>query len=263
MTGALLLAAALAAPADDLPPDARADRAAAAFAAGVAARDDADLARPHFAAAAADYDALWAAGFRNPAVGLNRGRAHRLAGNLPAAVAALHAARAAAPADRALRVELDDARAAVAYPLTGDLAAQCRPPGDGGIRNRISEGEAFALAGLLAVAAGLAAVRFVMTRAPGWAAIAAGVLALLAGFGGLWWHGAAGRDGRAVVVAADDVMLRRGNAESYPPRLDPRLPRGAEAREVGRRGGWVQVELGGGAVGWLPESAVIVVSVGG
>ena len=62
-------------------------------------------------------------------------------------------------------------------------------------------------------------------------------------------------------MVTDDAVLRRGNAESYPPRLDPRLPRGVEARELTRRGGWVQVELAGGAAGWLPETIVLPVPV--
>ena len=59
------------------------------------------------------------------------------------------------------------------------------------------------------------------------------------------------------VVAVDGVTLRKGNGESYPPRVETKLPRGAEVRVVGRRGGWVQVKLPGGAVGWLPEAGVL------
>jgi hypothetical protein len=239
--------------------DLTAGHAEASFAAGVAERGDADAARPHFAAAAAGYDALWAAGRRNPAVGLNRARARRLAGDLPGAVVALHEALAVAPADRSLRVELEDARGAVPYPLTGELAGQCRPAANGGVSSRMSAAEAFALVGLFALAAGLAAARFAMTRAPAWAGVGGLFLVALAALGGLWWHDLPGRDDRPVVVLRDDSFLRRGNADSYPPRFEARLPRGVEARELARRGGWVQVELAGGAVGWLPESVTTTV----
>ena len=100
-----------------------------------------------------------------------------------------------------------------------------------------------------------------MTRAGGWLAFAGFWLAGLALLGGLWWHDWRHRshdESRPLVVVRDDVMLRKGNADGYPARLEPRLPRGVEARELTRRGGWVQVELAGGAVGWLPEAAVIV-----
>ena len=39
--------------------------------------------------------------------------------------------------------------------------------------------------------------------------------------------------------------------------LNAPLPAGAEVRELSRRGGWVQVELPGGAVGWLPLSVLV------
>ncbi|QDU18669.1 SH3 domain-containing protein [Urbifossiella limnaea] len=252
-----LLAAAPAAAHSPAPADLAAE-AARQFAAGVAARDDAAAARPHFRAAAAAYDALWQGGRRNPAVGLARARCRRLAGDLPAAVVALHEALAVAPADRDLRVELDDARAAVDYPHTGDLTDQCRPATARPFGSRVSAAEAFALVAVFALAAGLAAARLAMTRAPAWLGVSALSLAALAALAALLWQDAR-RDPRPVVVVAADVFLRRGNADSYPPRLEPRLPRGAEARELGRRGGWVQVELAGGAAGWVPEAAVLPV----
>ena len=239
-----------------------AHRAEAAFAAGVEARGDADAARTHFRSAAAEYDFVWNAGFHNPAVGLNRARARRLAGDLPGAIAALHEALALARYDRTLQVDLDDARAAVAYPLAGELAGQCRPDPVRTVGARMSAAEAFLLAGVFALAAGLAAARYAMTRTPGWLGVGGLALAALVALGGLWWQDERDRSRREafpLVVVVDEAFLRRGNAESYPPRLEPKLPRGVEARELGRRGGWVQVELAGGAAGWLPESAVLPV----
>ena len=58
-------------------------------------------------------------------------------------------------------------------------------------------------------------------------------------------------------MAVGDAVLRKGNSAGYPARLEPKLPRGVEARKLGERGGWVQVRLAGGAVGWLPASAVM------
>ncbi len=55
----------------------------------------------------------------------------------------------------------------------------------------------------------------------------------------------------------DDVYLRKGNAAEYPPRIEPALPKGAEVYELARRGGWVQVQLPGGMIGWIPEAATI------
>src|SRR5947208_15599362 len=61
-----------------------------AFAEGAERRADAAKARPAFARAARGYDELWHRGFRNPALALNRARAHRQAGDLAGAGAAFH-----------------------------------------------------------------------------------------------------------------------------------------------------------------------------
>jgi hypothetical protein len=99
-----------------------------------------------------------------------------------------------------------------------------------------------------------------MTRAPGWigfagmAAIAVIVLVVL------WVKDLrdAERDREfPLVVVARETTLRRGNADAYPPRLGSRLPRGVEARKLNERGGWIQVRLAGGAIGWLPAFAIV------
>src|SRR5262245_12744291 len=91
-----------------------------AFAEGVALRNDEVKARPAFARAASAYDVLWNQGFRTPELALNRSRAHRLAGNLPKSIAALHEGLAVTRFARALQVELEGARAAVQFPAEGD-----------------------------------------------------------------------------------------------------------------------------------------------
>ncbi|WP_439625248.1 hypothetical protein [Gemmata sp.] len=236
-----------------------------AFADGVGLRDDSVKARPAFARAAAGYDDLWHRGHRSPDLALNRAASHRLAGNLPSAVVALNEGLAVAPWNRSVQVALEDARAAVAYPAAGDLASQCRPAPALGVATRMSQAEAWLVAGLLWVLACGGAARYRMTRRPAWllasAACATG-LAVLAGF---WWHGEAERErGNALplVVLAAETTLRKGNAATYPAVFEARLPRGVEARALAERGGWVQVKLAGGAAGWVP-TASLVASHGG
>ncbi|MBX9582503.1 MAG: hypothetical protein K2X87_19535, partial [Gemmataceae bacterium] len=119
--------------------------------------------------------------------------------------------------------------------------------------------EAWLIAAGLWLGACLAAARFLMTRNLRWVTAAGGCLVGLAVLGGFWWADARRYDPRPVVVVAVDTPLRTGNGGSYPPRdgFDRPLPKGAEARELTRRGGWVQVELTGGAVGWVPDRAVL------
>jgi len=258
----VLLAVAPMSPADGTGADVLA-AAESAFAQGVALRQDAAKARPAFARAAAGYDELWRRGHHNPDLALNRADAHRLAGNLPRAVAALHEGLAVARWSRPLQVALEDARSAVSYPLVGDLAAQCRLTPPATIGTRMSPADAWFAAGALWLLACVGVARFAMTRAGWWLAFAGLAVAALALLGGLWLQDERRREQAGpLVVLTQDVTLRRGNAEGYPARLDAKLPRGVEARELTRRGGWVQVELAGGAVGWLPEGAVLTLTAG-
>jgi hypothetical protein len=231
-----------------------------AFAEGVESRNDAAKARPAFARAAAGYDVLWNQGVRTPELALNRARAHRLAGSLPKCVAALHDGLAVARFARPLQVELEDARAAVPFPLDGELAAQCRPEPVRGVSARMSPAEAWFLTGSLWLFACAGVARFAMVRNALWLTFAGLCVVGLLVLGGLWLRDAAQRsraDALPLLVVSDDVLLRKGNADAFPPRLEPALPKGTECRELARRGGWVQVQLAGGAVGWVPDRAVI------
>ncbi len=236
--------------------------AEAAFAEGVSLRHDTVNARPAFARAAAGYDVLWNQGFRTPELALNRSRAHRLAGNLPKAIAVLHEGLAVTRFARPLQAELEDARAAVPFPLDGELAAQCRPRPYAGVSTRMSVADAWFVAGGLWLVACAGIARFVMTRNAVWLVVAGlGAVALVA-LGGLWVLDARQRErdeSLPLLIVSAEATLRRGNASAYPaaPKLDAPLPKGAEVRELKRRGGWVQVQLPGGAIGWLPENAVI------
>lgn len=231
-----------------------------AFAEGVESRADSERAEAAFARAASAYDELWAQGHRTPELALNRGRAHRLAGNLPRSIAALHDGLAGARFDRSLQTELDDARARVLFPLEGELATQGKVPRVYTVSSRMSPLDAWLLGGLLWLLACAGVARFLMTRGGVWLAWVAVWLCALAALGALWVHDARERgrhESLPLLVVSQDVVLRKGNATEYPPRLEPALPKGAEVRELARRGGWVQVQLPGGAVGWLPEAATI------
>src|SRR5439155_25523687 len=116
---------------------------------------------------------------------------------------------------RQLQVGLGEARAAVAYPLAGELAAECRPRPTGTVGTRMSPADAYFTAGLLWLLACAAAVRFWMTRGVGWAVFAGFWLACLLLLGGLWWQDARHRardEARPLVVVKDDTTLRKGNA---------------------------------------------------
>ena len=258
MTGSLLLFA-LIGLSDAKPNTAILQEAERCFAEGAAARNDASAARGWFARSAHEYDELWQRGFHNPGLALNRSRAHRLAGNLPAAIAALRAGLAVARFDRALQVELEDCRAAVEYP-NEELAIECRPQAISGIGSRMAPVEAYVFCGALWLAAWLCLARLAMTRRPAWLIAAAIASVALTALGGLWfqdWRQQRQANDRPLAIVERDCTLRTGNGTAWPNRFAGRLPRGVEARVLGHRGGWVQVELAAGAVGWIPESCLL------
>lgn len=232
------------------------------FTQGTGLRNDSVKARAAFARSAIGYDELWERGYHTPELTLNRAHAHQLAGNLPKAIAALQEGLAENRWSRPLQVALEEARSAVGYPLTGDLASQCRPISPPTIGNRMSPTEAWVIAAILWLLTCGGIARFAMTRVMGWLVFAGLTAAALVLLGGLWLQDDRQRqreNAEPLMIVADDVILRTGNSENYPTRLDSKLPRGVEVRERSHRGGWVQVRLSSGVIGWLPESVVLTV----
>lgn len=225
---------------------------------GAERREDAQSARPHFARAASEYETLWDRGSRSPELAQSRARAEFLAGHLPEAIAAAHAGLRLAPHHAGLQRDLETYRDAVALPPGERL----RPARIAGVRARLSEWD---LLDLTAIGLGLvglgAAKRF--TAGSVWAT----PVAIAGALGLIVCAALAGK--RALEERADlaspiwilrsDEPLRKGNGDSHPARLESALPRGAEVRELSARGGWVQVQLAGGAIGWLPEDRLIPV----
>jgi hypothetical protein len=221
----------------------------AAFARGVDARDDAKAARPHFIEAAKGYDTAWQAGNRSPALATNRSRAHALAGDLPGAVLAAREGVRETPTDAELVAQLEALRDAVPYPQG------VRPDKPAGLRTRLSPWDLFAVAaaGVSLMVVGVAR-RF--TTRDGWAvpgAVVGGVLLGLVGLAAWQLQREAAAEPPPLVVVRP-TALRKGNGDTYERRLESDLPRGAEVAARVRRGGWVQVELPGGVIGWLPEA---------
>lgn len=232
------------------------------FEMGLTFRHDGAIARRWFRQAVRMYDELWRRGFRDPNLALNRAHARRLSGDLPGAILALNEGLAAARWSRPLQVALEDARSAVAYPAHTDLAAICRPVPAATVSTRMSPAEAKLVTAVLWLLACGGVARFAMTRAGWWLGFAGVWLIALAALAALWIHDDRVRtrdDEAALVVLARDVHLRKGNSETFPLRLEgaSKLPAGVEARELTRRGGWVQIRLWNGVIGWVPEKAVL------
>lgn len=220
------------------------------FRRGVDSRNDAAPARKAFANAAGGFD------LATPESALAKSRAHFLAGQMPRALAAIHAGLALAPYHRELQGDLRAIRETIRYPESADPRLRVRPNEPRSLRHRVSPWELYAFASIFgALAASGFAKRF--TTRPPWssAAIAVGLIGTAFAIG--LSIQIARDDSPAPLVLANAATFRKGNGESYPPKIADPLPRGAEVRELGRRGGWVRVELAGGASGWLPETAIL------
>ncbi len=232
------------------------------FQLGVECRDDSRIARPHFATAARDYRQLWERGEHSPELSQSWARAEFLAGNLPEAVATAHAGLRLAPHHAGLQRDLETYRDGVAPQLSTKPEEQLRPARLSGVRARISEWDLFWIAAGAMVLLGIGHARR-FTSGGSWAV----PVALVGVLGGIVCAGLAAK--RSLEVSEDcastlwvlrtDEPLRKGNGDSHANRLSATLPRGTELREVGHRGGWIQVQVTGGAVGWLPERSLLAI----
>jgi hypothetical protein len=255
---ALLLLLLLAPPcfADDSPGTATvADwltRAEADFRDGLRHLDNTAVARPLFRRAADGYGQAHRLGAANPGLFRNQGNAALLADDLAGAILAYRQGLRLDPDDPALKAGLAEARARVGFPDTPDWTKVGRPVAVPAWADWLASWPAWAV-GLALSAGGWLAWAVRRGGAAPFAAVT-GTALLVAGAAADEWRRAPLRP-PAVVVAEERVPLRRGNGTAYPPRLDAPMPRGLEARPVAERGGWLQVELSGGVVGWVPAAA--------
>jgi len=225
----------------------------AAFHRGVRERANAAEARPAFAEAAKGYREYWHHKHQR-GIALAWGRASYLAGDLPSAIAAFRSGLHYYPADAELLAGLRFCRAEAT-----SLGAASVPPE--GLRQRFTPGQrlAFAVLAMTFFAFGLLCQFTVRWRSSvAWMFI--GILGLVT-TAVLEWQ--CQREiavdlAQPPCVVRFDTPLRTGNGESYAPLLPALLPRGTEARELARRGGWVQVQLESGEIGWLPEEMLVM-----
>jgi hypothetical protein len=243
--------------------------AEAAFLWGVKqAATDPRGARQRFAEAASRYEQVRQSVGSHPLLERNLGNAYLLASdpddaktdNLARAILAYRRGLRLEPTDRELRRNLEYARQQVIYPPPGNFG---QPPVD----HRPPwlprwPGVLFALASGCYALACLTAARWWMVRRGKWATIAACGFALMLLFLAAWgaevWQLGLEIEHPMVVIAQDGVQLLKGNGPRYPPAYETPLNRGVEARLRYDRGRWLQIELAGGEIGWVPRTAVLV-----
>jgi hypothetical protein len=238
-----------------------AEHAEAEFAEGVRLRHAADKARPHFREAAEYFEELCQRGAHNAELYRNLGNAHLLAGDLPRAILSYRRGLRLAPYDFALRENLNEAREQVIYPASGNLGRPRNESRPLWLPHVLAEWLVIAAAVCYAIAWGCL-TRWLMVRRG--RVLVIGLVALLLAGTATAWLIVRTREEQdqalhpLVVIARDCVLLRRGDGLTFPPRYDTPINRGVEGRRMFERGDWVQIELSGGEIGWVPREAVLV-----
>jgi len=231
------------------------------YLAGLETRDDSAKAKPLFRQAAAQFEQLWKLGVRNPRLAQNMAQAQLLAGDVARAVAAYQMGLRLAPHDSELRAGLAFARGQVQYPVNGNLAESARPR-DRSSLLRIAAADDLRLAALvLYFLASMAIARAWMTRLPGWWMTGALFMLLACATAVTVWlderRFATEQKNKLVIVLENGSSLYRGNGGEYPRRFSEPFPAGVELHVLAERGGWYQVQLAGGEVGWISRKQVV------
>jgi len=234
------------------------DQAAAAFQQGVHARGTSEETK-WFRKSATAFEQLRLRGFQSPALLRDEGNARLLANDLPGAILAYRRGLELAPNDRGLRTRLLYARAQVAYPPGSSLGRQPIsrwPPWLPQPTPTAGWVVLFCMYGLAWILLGRWWVTHDTKLLTG-AGVSMGLAVVIAV--GLAWHFSQQHETMThplVVIAQDDVYLFKGNGPLYERRYHTPLNRGVEARQRLERHGWLQIELAGGEIGWVPRSAV-------
>jgi hypothetical protein len=229
-----------------------------AFAEGLRRREAGEKSRALFGNSAWYYEMLHAEGANNALLYRNLGNARLLAGDLPGAILAYRLGLRLEPGNPVLRQNLEYARGRVVFregSMLGRPAADVRPDW---LAAR-GAGWLFALAVLAWTSGWLVVARWLMRRRRSLLLAGVGLLAIALGMGVLLFQRERTAPDRPIVVlAADGVLLRKGDSRLFPPRYETPLNRGVEAELLFRRGGWLQIELSGGEVGWIPATDAVV-----
>jgi hypothetical protein len=235
--------------------------AESAFRVGLEMQSATTVARRHFLTAVEKYEDLRRRGVDGEAINHNLANAYLLVGDVPRAILSYRRALRFAGSDRQIQEGLAFARAQVAYPAGGAFGrppAEQRPPW----LPRVASAWYLCL-GLIIYYIGWFALAYWWSGKPGrwllWSVLSFLLTFLLvAGLVAEEWRDADLVARPVVVINDDGVLLRGGNGLSYPPRSETPLNRGVEARLLFVRGDWLQIELAGGEIGWVPREYALV-----
>ncbi len=222
-------------------------------------KSDAATAAESFRSSAERFQLLVDDGIENGELYYDLGNAWYQAGDLGRAIASYLRADRLMPDDPRLEANLAWARSLVRPQITTEdqeaLVRRLAFWHDGwSLRTRIT---VFAVAWILVWAALLLRT---LRRYPGWNYLAGtlGSIAILIGCS-VFIDVAVTRTRTTGVVVADDVVVRKGNAESFQPQFQEPMQQGVEFKVLEERPDWLHIEFNNGASGWIPSSDAEIV----
>jgi len=222
-------------------------------------KSDPASAAESFRSSAERFQLLVDDGIENGELYYDLGNAWYQSGDLGRAIANYLRADRLMPDDPRLEANLAWARSLVRPQITTEdqeaLVRRLAFWHDGwSLRTRIT---VFAVAWILVWAALLLRT---LRRYPGWNYLAGtlGSIALLIGCS-VFIDVAVTRTRTTGVVVADDVVVRKGNAESFQPQFQEPMQQGVEFKVLEERPDWLHIEFNNGASGWIPSSDAEIV----
>jgi len=179
-----------------------------------------------------------------------------LAGELSQAIYAYYWGFIRYPDDAEIRRCLEYARSRVAYAGPAEREALAPRPDLFAWPTPLMQANSWILVAAIGCISWFCFGRWLVTRRPRWILVFALGLAVACGLavislGGHWDRPRYG------AVVSEPVILRTGDGPSYLPRREMPLPAGVEVRLITNTGGWGQVELADGTVGWLPMGSLV------
>lgn len=208
-----------------------------------------------YAAAATAFSKVLAEGVDDPVVHYDLANAYFKSGSLGLAIYHYRRAHALAPRDGDIAANLEYARFLALDRIEGEDTRTDRRVE--GWLDRVTPDEAFRLAALLWVVAGVAAVAWQMSRrgALFWRRVAVtGLLLWAVAFVGAWTVERRAAAVQEAVVTAEAADVRNGPGPSFATAFV--LHEGAEVVVEGERGGWVEISLPGDLRGWIQAESI-------
>ena len=211
-----------------------------------------EVAQGYYQQARAGYEQLVAAGIHNARLYYNLGNAYFRLNDLGRAILYYRRGLRLEPGNRQLQANLSYARSRRTDQI--DLSNQRRPtllPQLFFWSDTLSVPTQWALAlGGYYLAWGCVLAHLVWRRASlRWCLAGAAFVCLV--FAGSTWLTQSQYMTKAGVIVAEEVVVRKGNGESYTPQLPQPLHAGTEFVVLEERGSWLAIQLDNGVSGWI------------